>query len=194
MSNGVSKSRTLPHIIAVPSDYQCVEDQMRYSSDAIPVDSLADLPGALPLIVPALGSKLDSGILLDRVDGLFVPGALSNVHPSRYGRNASAEDGPFDERRDCTAMPLIHKAIQKGVPTLMVCRGIQELNVAFGGSLRKERVHRHGTPKRARNERERYRLRHFINVIPGGILHSIVKTERIKVNSLHSLLLDAVTS
>jgi putative glutamine amidotransferase len=182
-------------LIAIPCDLQMVRDQKRYTVDTIPVETIARITRAIPLLVPALGAKLDVGGLLSRVQGVFVPGGLTNVHPARYGRAASDKDGPFDPDRDATTLPLIRAALERGVPLLMTCRGFQELNVALGGSLTREpeelpEERKHGTPESARNEDERYRLRQRLNVRPRGQLAGIVKQRRVLVNSLHSQVVD----
>jgi putative glutamine amidotransferase len=77
----------------------------------------------------------------------------------------------------------------------MTCRGIQELNVALGGTLKKGRDdlpedQKHGTPASAKTEDERFRIRHQLNVVPGGQLATILQADRVRVNSLHSQLID----
>jgi putative glutamine amidotransferase len=180
-------------LIAVPCDVQTVGDQKRYTVDTIPVDAIARIIPATPVLLPALGEKLNLERLLSRVQGVFVPGGLTNVHPPHYGQMPSEKDGPFDPARDATTLPLIRAALKRGVPLLMTCRGFQELNVALGGSLKREpenlpEERKHGTPQSANSEDERYRLRHNLNVKPGGHLAAIVKQRRILVNSLHSQL------
>jgi putative glutamine amidotransferase len=185
----------LDAFVAIPCDLQSVGDQTRYTANQIPVDTIFRTTGAHPILVPALGEQLNMDVLLSRVDGLFVPGGLSNVHPARYGCQADQKDGPFDPQRDSTALPLIRAALTRGVPTLMTCRGFQELNVALGGTLRREpedlpEEQKHGTPESARTDDERYRIRHGLNLTPGGQLHTIIGKPRIRVNSLHSQLID----
>src|SRR4051794_29548817 len=94
--------------------------------------------GGTPVIVPALGSALDTRQLLRRVDGLVLTGSLSNVHPTRYGLAAHPAAEPYDQARDATTLPLIAEALELGVPLLAICRGFQELNVALGGTLHAE--------------------------------------------------------
>src|SRR5215208_2866878 len=106
-------------IIAVMADKQKVEDQIRYTADSIPVNTLARLDGLIPLLIPPLKEELQIDALLEAVDGVFITGGLTNVHPSCYGRTANAGDGPFDPSRDVTVLPLIKKAVQQGVPILM---------------------------------------------------------------------------
>jgi putative glutamine amidotransferase len=102
-------------------------------------------------------------------------------------------DGPFDEFRDEVALHLIPRALARGLPSLFVCRGIQELNVAFGGTLTKEpddlpEDSRHGTPE-ADNEDARYRLRQKVTLRKGGMLQQICGADTVMVNSLHSFLI-----
>jgi putative glutamine amidotransferase len=185
----------LDAFVAIPCDLQKVGDQERYTVDTIPVDTILRAVGAIPVLVPALGDNLDRDVLLDRVDGLFVPGGLTNVHPCCYGHPPTDKDGPFDSARDSTTLPLIRAALGRGLPTLMTCRGFQELNVSLGGTLQREsedlpEEQKHGTPESAQTEDERYRIRHGLNVVSGGKLRAIVGKERIQVNSLHSQLID----
>jgi putative glutamine amidotransferase len=186
-------------VIAIPSDSQRVKDQRRYTTDLIPVDSLVRVVGALPIIVPAIGHALDAARLLDIIDGVFVPGGISNVHPSLYGGVATERHKPLDPARDSTTLPLIRGALSSGIPLLLTCRGFQELNVTLGGTLKIEddgmpEEKKHGTPDSARNEDEQYRIRQGLNIKPGGQLARIVRHQRIEVNSLHSQLVDQLAS
>src|ERR1700712_4750296 len=94
--------------------------------------------GALPVMIPPMG-EMQLG-LLDHLDGLLVPGSPSNVHPTHYDGGESETPDYHDMERDHTTLPLIRAAIARGMPVLAICRGIQELNVALGGSLI-QRVH-----------------------------------------------------
>ncbi|RAI44383.1 gamma-glutamyl-gamma-aminobutyrate hydrolase family protein [Rhodoplanes roseus] len=186
-----------PHapVVAVTSDLQQVDDQQRYTVNVIPVNTLARVLGVVPLVVPPLADMLDLDALLARVDGVMVTGGLTNVSPARYGRTPSDDDGPFDRARDATTLPLIRAAIARGTPILLTCRGLQELNVALGGSLRQENPHRpehrkHGTPASARTDDDRYRIRQDLDLVPAGRLATILGSEHARVNSLHSQLVD----
>jgi putative glutamine amidotransferase len=156
-------------VVALLADVQRVGDQNRHTIDFVPVNAVAQIVGAAPVIVPAVGKQyLDD--VLDRVDGIVVAGGLTNVHPSLYGRMPESDDEPFDRARDATAIPLIRRALERGVPLLMICRGLQELNVAFGGSLRTEPKdlpveRKHGNPKPGASEDEQYRIRQRLNIV-----------------------------
>ncbi len=152
------------------------------------VRAVRDGAGALPLLIPVTEPALASGDILGRLDGLLFTGASSNVAPARYG--APGEDGmKLDEVRDATTLPLLLAAIEAGLPTLCICRGFQELNVALGGTLD---PHVHQTAGRMdHREDETAQLRvqygpaHKVRISPGGMLAGLLNTEEVMVNSLH---------
>ena len=147
-----------------------------------------EVTGVLPLIVPAFGDAIDFAALLERVDGIYLSGAKTNVHPSHYGAHASTAHEPYDRARDATSLPLIQAAIEKGVPVFAICRGIQEMNVALGGSLSTEIQEfegrdDHREPKT--DDRDvRFADRHGVTTRAGGCIESIIGSEA-QVNSLH---------
>jgi putative glutamine amidotransferase len=145
--------------------------------------------GAVPVLIPPLGEPMLA--VLEGLDGLLVPGSPSNVHPSHYEGGVSETPDSHDLERDRTTLPLIRAAIGMGMPVLAICRGIQELNVALGGSL-VQRVHERpgrfdhrggpGAPE------VRYGPRHPVTLT--GSLAAIVGADRIEVNSLHWQAID----
>jgi putative glutamine amidotransferase len=154
--------------------------------------------GGTPVIVPALGSALDTRQLLRRMDGLVLTGSLSNVHPTRYGLEAHAAAEPYDQARDATTLPLITEALELGVPLLAICRGFQELNVALGGTLHAE-VHAvcgrddHRAPQ-VEDLDERYGPRHPVRFVPGGEFERIAGQSEVWVNSLHRQGIDRLAA
>jgi putative glutamine amidotransferase len=124
--------------------------------------------------------------LLDRLDGLLVPGSPSNVHPSHYNGGDSETPDRHDPERDATTLPLIRAAIARGLPVLAICRGIQELNVALGGTLiqrvheRPDRLDHRGGPGTLE---QKYGPKHPVSA--RGQLARIVGAEAFVVNSLH---------
>jgi putative glutamine amidotransferase len=182
-------------LIGIVSDFQVVDEQEKFSCEAPAALAIVRAAAAIPVLIPALGRELDLERLLDRLDGLLVPGGLSNVDPTLYGQAATPDKGPYDRNRDATSLPLIRTALRRGVPILMTCRGFQELNVALGGTLKHEQEdlperNKHGTPQSAKTEDERFRIRQELNVVPGGTLAAILKSNKVRVNSLHSQLID----
>jgi putative glutamine amidotransferase len=151
--------------------------------------AVTDAVGALPFLVPALGPRLDLDQVLAQLDGLVLTGSPSNIEPHHYAGGPEPEDNRTDPARDATNLPLIRRAVAAGVPVLGLCRGIQELNVAFGGTLHQE-LHRvdgrfdHRSDK-SKAPLARYEPRHEVRLTPGGRLAGLFGADRITVNSLH---------
>src|SRR5689334_20175425 len=100
--------------------------------------AVAEVTGALPLMFAGTPGITDIDALLDTVDGILLTGARANVHPSFFGVDPDARYEPYDRDRDAIALPLVRACIERGLPLLGICRGLQEMNVAFGGSLHPE--------------------------------------------------------
>jgi putative glutamine amidotransferase len=157
--------------------------------------AVLDGAGGLPVLVPALGARLEPGPLLERLDGLLLTGARSNVEPHHYGGGPPPEGSPRDPARDATVLPLIRAAIAAAVPLLAICRGLQELNVALGGTLHQE-VHALSGRLDHRSDKsvpppERYRDAHAVTLTAGGMLQALLDgAAEIAVNSLHGQAID----
>ncbi len=151
--------------------------------------ALLDAADALPLLIPSLAEELRFDELADRLDGLLFTGSPSNVEPRRYCGPPSVPGTLHDPARDATTLPLIRKAVEKGVPVLGICRGFQEVNVAFGGSLH-QRVHEIPGHLDHRDDDSQplevqYGPAHEVILEPGGVLRTLVNADRVQVNSLH---------
>ena len=149
---------------------------------------------ALPLVIPALGELIDHDTLLASVDGLLFTGSPSNVEPHHYSGPASMPGTHHDIFRDATTLPLIRKAIDAGIPVLGICRGFQEMNVAFGGSLHQKvhelpgyRDHREADDPRIEVQ---YAPAHPVAIQPGGAFEAMGLAGEIQVNSIHSQGID----
>lgn len=146
------------------------------------------LAGCMPLVVPSVQpSEIDE--LLDHADGVFLTGSPSNVHPSHFGESVLDETLPLDVERDGWTLPLIPRALERGIPLFAICRGFQEANVALGGSLH-QAVHAVPGQNDHRGEIDAapeitYGPAHPIEVQPGGQLAAIVGAGPIQVNSVH---------
>ncbi|MBO6895064.1 MAG: gamma-glutamyl-gamma-aminobutyrate hydrolase family protein [Roseibium sp.] len=144
---------------------------------------------AIPMILPSLGADLDLDSALDQVDGVLATGSRSNVNPQLYGQVPTEENGPYDPDRDATTLPLLKRAVERGIPVFAICRGMQELNVALGGTLLTEiqalagrNDHRAPTSEK---QDERFRIAHPVEISAGGSLEAALGSEPFEVNSLH---------
>ena len=131
-------------LVAVSTDVRQFDNYTWHAAPQQYLEAAIATAGVLPVLLPSFGDRLDLDRLLASVDGVMITGSKSNVHPSLYGGEASDANGPYDALRDATTLPLIRKAIAFGVPLLAICRGIQELNVALGGTLATELQEREG--------------------------------------------------
>ena len=162
------------------------------------IECLRTSTECIPLLVPAFGDIEFASEILDRLDGLFLTGSGSNVEPHRYDGPPSRKGTAHDPHRDGTSLPLIKAAVDAKVPVFAVCRGIQELNVALGGSLH-QNIHEvagkneHRMNRAASNE-ERFSVRHPIEIQANGLLSKLVDgSEREMVNSLHGQAIDELS-
>jgi putative glutamine amidotransferase len=156
--------------------------------------AVLEAAGALPLLIPSLGEELPLDELLQSLDGILFTGSLSNVEPHHYAGAPSEPGTLHDPERDATTLPLIRSAVQAGVPVLGVCRGFQEMNVAFGGSLH-QKVHEVPGYDDHRDDTTQplevqYGPAHEVILEPGGLLRTMAGADRVQVNSLHSQGID----
>ena len=150
-----------------------------------------DAAGAIPVIVPAIGRELNMDGLFESLHGLLFMGSPSNVEPHRYQGEPSSEGTLHDPHRDETTLPLIPRAVAAGVPVLGICRGFQEFNVAFGGTLWQKLQEVPGfLDHREQPElplETQYAPAHEISLTPGGLLQRLAGgASSVRVNSLHS--------
>lgn len=145
--------------------------------------------GAVPVVIPALSAGMDVQTLVSRLDGLLFTGSASNVEPHHYQGGESETSELHDPARDAVTLPLIKAAVEAGVPVLGLCRGLQELNVAFGGTLH-QRIQEDPTKFDHRMRRDvdfdaKYRKAHEIALTPGSLLERLAGPGPHLINSLH---------
>lgn len=178
-------------IVVIPADTRQLDGYDWHASPVQYASAALKAAGVIPLIVPAFGSDAPDLVdtVLDRVDGVLISGARSNVDPALYGAPSNAENGPYDPGRDTTSLALIRRSIERAIPLLAICRGIQELNVAYGGTLATEIQNKKGTSDHRRPESDdpdiRFGLRHEVHLEPDGCLKDILNAPSAMVNSLH---------
>ena len=157
--------------------------------------AVAEVAGALPLMFAGTPDITDIDALLGAVDGILLTGARANVHPAYFGVEPDPRHEPYDHDRDAMALALIEACVDRGVPLFGICRGFQEMNVAFGGSLHPEirdlpgRMN-HRMPRLANGEIHPdpevvFADRHEVRLVAEGVFARLLGCETIRVNSLH---------
>ncbi len=148
------------------------------------------------LIVPARPDLMTAHEVADRIDGVLLTGSPSNVAPALYGD--SAGPGPFDDGRDTMALALIDAMVARGKPVFGICRGFQEVNVAFGGTLARDmadagRALAHHAP--ADHDLDAlFAHRHRVDLVAGGALAEAFGKPSLDVRSVHYQGIDRLGS
>lgn len=154
------------------------------------LQSVVDAADAYPLAIPCLVDGFDVLDILDRLDGLLLTGSPSNVEPHHYMGDPSAPGTWHDPHRDLAALELIPAAIRVGMPLFAICRGFQEMNVSFGGTLHQFVHELPGYLMHKENPEDpldvQYGPSHEVEFTPGGLLHGMTGVSRAMVNSVHS--------
>lgn len=138
--------------------------------------------GGIPVMLPPIAALPVE--ILDRVDGLVLTGG-EDVEPARYGMEASPYLGDVDARRDALELALAAEAARRGMPILAVCRGLQVLNVALGGTLVQDLPEERPSAIRHRQEAPSSEGTHEVRVADATILAELAGAERLMVNSFH---------
>lgn len=157
--------------------------------------AISDVANGLPLVFAGAPEITDINALFDVVDGIVLTGARANVHPTRFGVEPDEAYEPYDESRDEMALSVSQACVERGVPLFGICRGMQEMNVAFGGSLHPEirdipgrmnhRMPRLDNGEIHPDQNVLFADRHDVSFTPDGIFNRIYGRAKIRVNSLH---------
>jgi putative glutamine amidotransferase len=162
------------------------------------IEAVAEAAGGIPLLIPSLADLVSPEEILASVDGILFTGSPSNVEPHRYNGPPSDPGTMHDPHRDAITLPLIPAAVRTGVPVFGVCRGFQEMNVAFGGTLHQKLQEIPGNldhrDKPALPVDEQYAPVHEVILEQGGLLRSLAGTDRVRVNSLHTQGVDRLAA
>jgi len=151
--------------------------------------AVAEVAGAMPLLIPADPRFVTVAELLEACDGFLLTGGRPNVHPEEYGEDETPAHGTFDRSRDAITLPLVRACVERGQPFLCVGRGFQEVNVALGGTLYPEirdlpgRMN-HRMPPDGTLE-EKFALRHSVRFTEGGVFHRVLGSVEVMTNTLH---------
>jgi putative glutamine amidotransferase len=175
-------------LIGVPADRRLLGNHYFHCVGEKYLKAIVEGADCVPVVIPSLGSDQRLDALVAQLDGVLLPGSLSNVEPHHYG--APAEPNTLhDPARDATTLPLIPRIVASGLPLLAICRGFQEMNVAYGGTLYSKLHEVPGLADHRDDETTpldvQYGPAHEVMLTPGGLLHQLDGRDRIMVNSLH---------
>ena len=176
-------------VIAVPADRRLIGIHPFHMVGEKYITALKDASGGLPWMVPASGDDDMLDDLLERIDGLFLTGSISDIEPHHYQGEPSRPGTLHDPERDATVFPLARKALDAGIPVFAVCRGFQELNVLLGGTLHQHLHEVEGYLDHRENKddpiEKQYGPAHDISIMEGSLLQDFVGQKTASVNSLH---------
>lgn len=177
-------------VVGIIGNFHVIGDDYRVQATGmINIEAISRVAQCLPLMVPADPRFIDIPTLLNTCDGFVFTGGRPNVHPSYYGEEETEAHGQFDHCRDILTLELIQECVKRGQPILGICRGFQEFNVAFGGSLHPEirdlpgRMN-HRMPPDGTVE-EKFALRHDVHLTPGSVFARLWNSEVVRTNTLH---------
>ena len=177
-------------VIGIPACRKHIAPHMYHAVGEKYVAAVATAARGVPLLVPALGGGLAIATVLATVDGLLFTGSPSNVEPRHYDGEPSEEGTLHDPHRDATTLPLMRAAVEAGVPVFAICRGFQEMNVVFGGTLHQKVQEVPGRMDHREDSslplEDQYGPAHEVRLVEGGMLERLLGERVIQVNSLHS--------
>ena len=175
-------------VVAVTATEKDREGSLRVWVNAAYVRALEGA-GLVPLVVPPLDDPAHAASLLDRVDGLLLTGG-EDVDPVRYGAAPHSACGVAHAGRDATELALVAAARERQLPTLAICRGIQLLNVALGGTLVQDLPSQRPGDVNHDPGASRWSRSHPVSVVESSRLAAAVGATRLDVNSFHHQAVD----
>ncbi|WDR06898.1 gamma-glutamyl-gamma-aminobutyrate hydrolase family protein [Devosia rhodophyticola] len=157
------------------------------------LEGVAHLADAIPLIIPSNQPQENATSIVERLDAVLLTGSNSNIDPTHYGSPVPGQV-PIDKERDSYSIALIKAAMAAGKPVFGICRGLQEINVAMGGTLTDLRVTGTNAPRHHAPDGvsigEMFGHSHEIAVRPDTPLFAATGAEALKVNSVHFQTID----
>jgi putative glutamine amidotransferase len=177
-------------LIGIPADRRMIGMHPFHAVGEKYARAVLEAADSVPVLIPAMAREMGMEELIERLDGIVFTGSPSNVEPHHYQGRPSDPGTLHDPARDAMTLPLIRKAVAAGVPVLGICRGFQEMNVAFGGTLHQKLHEVPGYMDHRDDESQplevQYGPAHEVTLEAGGLLRSLAGTDHLTVNSLHS--------
>lgn len=177
-------------VVGIPASVRRLELDLAFHGTAEQyLRAVRDEVGATVLTIPGLADIDNALEVLELLDGVLLTGSFSNIHPSAYREPVMTEIGFYDEPRDRVTLPLIRETVRRGVPLFGICRGMQEMNVAFGGSLFQQLHEAEGKDDHRSDPNlpldAQFDPAHVIDIRPGGVLAGMLSAPKAVVNSSH---------
>jgi len=176
-------------VIGIPADRRLLGHHWFHCVGEKYITAIVQAADAVPVLVPALGDQ-HLRDWLESFDGILFTGSPSNVEPHHYQGEPAAPGTLHDPERDATTLPMITRAVEAGLPVFGICRGFQEMNVAFGGTLIQKLQEQPDKLDHREDSTQpldiQYAPSHEVELTEGGLLNGLAGQRRIKVNSLHS--------
>ncbi|HEV7839248.1 MAG TPA: gamma-glutamyl-gamma-aminobutyrate hydrolase family protein [Gemmatimonadaceae bacterium] len=169
--------------VAVTAGIRLDGDTQRVRLTAAYVNALEGA-GLIPLIIPPLSNADSAGAILDSVAGLVLTGG-GDIDPASYGEKRHEKVRSVNVERDTTEIALVAEAKTRRTPVLAICRGIQILNVALGGTLVQDIPSQIGNTIAHDEDTPRDQRSHEISIDSGSLIARAVGTTRCTVNSFH---------
>ena len=177
-------------LIGIPADRRILGPHPFHCVGEKYIRAVAEGADAVPVLIPSLGDEVDFDAVLAAVDGILLTGSPSNVEPERYSGPASEPGTMHDPHRDATTLPMIPRVVESGMPLFAICRGFQEMNVVYGGTLWQKVQEIPGKldhrEDKNRPLEEQYAPVHEVELVRGGVLRELAGTDHVMVNSLHA--------
>ena len=190
MAQTMSSARAHRPVIGIIGNMNVLnQDYPVHASGTMNSAAVAEVSGAMPIIIPSDPAFVSVPELLDLCDGFLLTGGRPNVHPNEYGEEETPAHGDFDRGRDAITLPLVRACVERGQPVLGICRGFQEVNVAMGGTLYPEirelpgRMNHRMPPDGT--IAEKFALRHSVRFAEGGVFHRLMGAREVMTNTLH---------
>ena len=186
----MARSTTTP-IVAVTASTKVVNDSSKVTVNRPYTDAVL-AAGLIPLVVPPMSEQAAMAIL-DSVRGLVLTGG-EDVDPAYFGARRHPATGPANDLRDQIELALAREAAARKIPTLAICRGVQVLNVALGGTLVQDIPSELKTAIEHDAESARSSRVHAVEVDVGSRLAGIIGSRRIATNSFHHQSVDRLAT
>lgn len=177
-------------LVGIPASVRELEQGLLFHGNGQQYyDAVIAYSGVAAVTLPCLPAPDNADAVLEHLDGLLLTGSFSHVHPETYGDSPQIDSGFYDLARDRTSLPLIRAAVDRGLPVFGICRGLQEFNVAFGGTLHQALHAVAGRLDHRSDEKlpleAQFEPAHDIEIRPGGVLAGIWPEARVRINSSH---------